>query len=366
MNFINKKNNIDNNVFSQKILKYLTLILIFVGAWISIRFLGNLFLPFILGYLLSILLHPIFKILIGYKIPAGISGFVCIFGFLFVVYLIGFRVFYQLFQEAKSLSENFPYYMQSVTNAIDGLLDWVDSLKYNFFNILGVFPDSVKISFMQIIYNFQNVLISFISDFVSHISVESIKNIPQFFTTSIMVIISAYLFLIDKSNIEKFVKSKLSEEHYNKLNLIKETTGKVVAGYIKAQLIIMSIIMIVCFIGLTFVKVPYSFLIAVIIGIIDALPIFGGGAILIPWGVYNFIIKDYYMASALISIYLMVFVIRQIVEPKVLGKQIGLHPLATLISIYVGFKLMGLIGLILAPMVLVIIITLIKENIIKI
>lgn len=366
MDIINKKNNIEN-IFSRKIVKYIAVVVICVIVWICIKFLGSLFSPFIIGYLLSLLLHPIFNILNKrYKVPAGVSGFICIFGFLLIVYMVGFRIFYQLFNEAKSLSENFPYYIKSVTNTIESLVSWLEGFKYNFFNILGVFPETIKLSFMQIIYNFQNVLIDFISNFVSHVSVESIKNIPQVFTTSIMAIISGYLFLIDKSNIQKFIKSKISSEYYEKLNIIKETTGNVISGYIKAQLIIMSIIMIICFIGLSIVKVPYSFLIAVIIGIIDALPVFGGGAILIPWAIYNFIIKNYHMASALISIYLVVFVIRQVVEPKVLGKQIGLHPLATLISVYVGFRLFGLIGLILAPMVLVIVITLVKEKIIEI
>lgn len=354
---------IKNNNFKDTLIKNFIFILSIVGIWLLLKYLGSLFTPFIIAYLFSLLLYPIFNILNSkYKIHSSISGIICIFGFLFIIYLLGFRIIYQLIQEAKSLNQNFPYYIESFTVTINNL---IESFKYSFFNVLGILPESIKNSLMQIIYNFQYILIDFISSFVSEVSVESIKNIPNLLTTSIIAIISTYLFLTDKKNIEEFIRTQISKDTYSKVVIIKNTTGKAVIGYLKAQLIIMSIIMLVCFIGLMFVKVPYSFLIAFIIGIIDALPIFGSGAILWPWAVYNLITQNYYMAIALITIYIIIFILRQVVEPKVLGKQIGLHPLATLISVYVGFQVMGLVGLILAPIILVVIISLNKQGVFK-
>lgn len=364
---IENNNNNSSNKLKNTIIKNFGLIVCIIGLWFSIKYIGSLFMPFIIAYCLSLLLFPLYNLLNqSYKIPSSISGIICIFGLFGIIYMLGFRIIYQLIQEAKILSQNFPYYMQSVTDTINNLIGLINGLKYNFFNILGIFPDYIQNSLVQILYNFQEVVINFVSEFVSEISVEGIKNIPNLITNTIICIISSYLFLTDKKEIEKFLRTQLSENTFNKISIIKNTTGKAVIGYLKAQLIIMGIIMIVCFIGLMFVKVPYSFLIAFIIGIIDALPIFGSGAILLPWAVYNIIIKNYSMAIGLLIIYLAIFIIRQVVEPKILGKQIGLHPLATLMSVYIGFKLMGLMGLILAPIILVVIISLKKEEVFKI
>jgi sporulation integral membrane protein YtvI len=120
-------------------------------------------------------------------------------------------------------------------------------------------------------------------------------------------------------------------------------------GYIRAQLILMSMTFIELNIGLAIAGVKHSILVAAIISLIDALPILGSGSILIPWSAFSFLMGNFELGVALLVIYVVVLVVRQFVEPKVLGQQIGLHPLITLVAMYSGLKLFGFAGLIIGP-----------------
>ena len=125
----------------------------------------------------------------------------------------------------------------------------------------------------------------------------------------------------------------------------------------------MSLISTICFIGLSIINVRYALLIAVIIGIIDALPVFGSGFIIWPWCIYNLIIGNYGMTIGLIILYVVLLITRQFLEPKIIGKQIGIHPLVTLMSIYIGIKIFGVFGFIIGPCIIIIIKSLQNENI---
>ena len=103
------------------------------------------------------------------------------------------------------------------------------------------------------------------------------------------------------------------------------------------------------FIGFNIIGVSYSLLLAFIISVFDAFPIFGVGGFLIPWAIYSFFTGSIRMGISLFILYFIVLIVRQTVEPKILGNQIGVHPLVTLIAMYTGLKLLGFIGLILGP-----------------
>ena len=133
----------------------------------------------------------------------------------------------------------------------------------------------------------------------------------------------------------------------------------VLGSYIKAQIILMTICffeLLVSFNLLFFLKfnVSYPLLISIIICLIDALPILGAGTILIPWAGISFILGDIKLGMALIIIYLLVLSVRQMLEPKLISQNIGVHPLVTLISMYSGFKFFGVMGFLIGPVVMII------------
>jgi len=111
----------------------------------------------------------------------------------------------------------------------------------------------------------------------------------------------------------------------------------------------------IAFIGLQILGVPYAFLIAVLVGIADLLPLVGPGAIFFPWIIWEVINGNHIFAIALFVVYLVVTVVRQVVQPKIIGDSVGLHPLETLIALFVGLRLMGVLGLILGPIIWVVV-----------
>lgn len=139
-----------------------------------------------------------------------------------------------------------------------------------------------------------------------------------------------------------------------------KTTG---LAYLKVQGIIIFIVAAVCVAGLLLIKNPYAILLGIVIGIVDALPIFGSGTILVPWAVFELIRKDFFCGAVLITLYVITLVLREILEPRLMGKEMGLKPLYVLMSVYVGIKLFGLGGILLGPVGLTILKTVAETKI---
>lgn len=120
-------------------------------------------------------------------------------------------------------------------------------------------------------------------------------------------------------------------------------------AYLKAQGIIIFLVSVVGVLGLFLVKSPYAILLGITIGIVDAFPVLGSGSILLPWAVIELVQKDFYQAAVLLTLYVITMLIREILEPRLMGKEMGLKPLYVLMSVYVGIKLFGLGGIFLGP-----------------
>ncbi len=140
---------------------------------------------------------------------------------------------------------------------------------------------------------------------------------------------------------------------------------KALFGFVKAQATLISITTVIILIGLLFLRVDYAITIALITGIVDVIPYLGTGLIFVPWIIYEAIAGEMSMAIGLGVLYLIVLVQRQVMEPKILSSNIGMDPLATLVALFVGFKLIGFLGLIVGPVTLVILTTLHRANVFR-
>ncbi len=138
---------------------------------------------------------------------------------------------------------------------------------------------------------------------------------------------------------------------------------KALVGFLKAQLTLISITAVIILIGLLILRVDYAITIALITGIVELLPYVGTGIVFVPWILYEIISGDTGLAIGLGVLYIIVIVQRQIIEPKILSSSIGLNPLATLIALFIGFELIGFLGLILGPVTLVVIGALYRANV---
>lgn len=140
---------------------------------------------------------------------------------------------------------------------------------------------------------------------------------------------------------------------------------KALVGFVKAQITLISITLVIVLVGLLILRINYAITIALILGLLDLLPYLGTGTVFVPWIIYEAVTGNIGLAIGLGILYTVVIVQRQLMEPKILSSNIGLSPLGTLISLFVGFKLVGFLGLILGPVTLVLLTTLHKANVFR-
>jgi len=119
---------------------------------------------------------------------------------------------------------------------------------------------------------------------------------------------------------------------------------------------------VLCTLGLVLIKNPYALLLGLAIALLDALPVLGSGMILLPWSIVLFFQKNYIPGAILLTVFVLCVILREFLEPKLLGKGIGIRPLYTLISMYLGIRIFGVAGFILGPIGLVIIKSLYEQT----
>ena len=219
---------------------------------------------------------------------------------------------------------------------------------------LGIDPDAILLDALS-------SLLSAITSSLPSAAMGMITNIPSFILFLAVFLISAFYLCTDGEKIKHSVASKLPERWQSILPSFKIKFKRAIGGYIKAYLCLMSITFAEMLIGLSILGVKYVLLLAILISIVDILPILGTGTILIPWAIFAFATSDTSLGIGLLVIYAASLIIRQIAEPKIVGTSLGIHPLATLASIYLGIKFIGLSGIFLGPIVTL----LIKELLFK-
>lgn len=139
------------------------------------------------------------------------------------------------------------------------------------------------------------------------------------------------------------------------IDIIVKDTGKMIKGYIKSQIKLMLITFIAFSIGLSIINVPYPILISAGISILDIIPVLGTGIVMIPWVIISFALGNKDMAVNLAILYVVLFILRQFIEPVIVGKEIGIKPLYTVIATILGTIVLGPIGIIVGPLVAIVI-----------
>ena len=204
-----------------------------------------------------------------------------------------------------------------------------------------------------VIAQFMKSLSSLITSIIPNVY-EAVAAVPDVVIFIVITLLSTFFMTKDHYYIKGFVKAQLSDTIIDKVVVMQEGLLQAVGGYIKTQCILMSITFTICLTGLFILGQPYALLLALIIAIIDALPVFGSGAILLPWAFYNIIVGNYSLGLGLIIIYGVIFVMRQVMEPRILANQIGVYALVTIMAVYIGYKIIGVLGLIIGPALVVI------------
>lgn len=317
----------------------------------------KIFLPFILGYLCSLLINPLAdKLQKKLKLPRGISALLVIILTVGIVGGIATGVIWKIVAEVRSL------YSQMPRIYIETSRTWRE-LSEKFSVFYGAMPEGIKSAFDGL---GDQVSIG-ISEFFTHVPVveragDFAKALPGVFISVIVFFLSLFFMVVDADKVRKFLDKIFTHGFISKVSGIKHELKKYVGGYIKAQATIMSIAFVIIFIGLSIFKIEYALLIAIGIAILDALPFFGSGAVLWPWAIISLINGSIKLTVGLIIIYFTIIFIRQMIEPKIVSSNIGLNPICTLMAMYVGYKVFSIGGMLLGPVTLMLLISFYKAG----
>ena len=239
-----------------------------------------------------------------------------------------------------------PEVYDSVTQNLQHLFRLLHQ-KYN------IIPADVKLAFDQR----ENMLDSYIQKAIDGLlkmvksgslsKVSSLaSSLMDFLVYAILTILASYFMTVEKDHFTKLLQEKTPAGVQRIWDKIKKIFIRAIGGYFKAHFQIMIVIFFITVIPFAFMGISYSGLLAVVIAIVDFLPFFGAGTVLVPWAVYRLVTGSYTYVAILFVIYVVVLIVRQALEPKLIGDNIGTSPFETLVFMLVGYRLAGMLGLI--------------------
>lgn len=300
------------------------------------------FMPFVIGWIVSMIANPLVHYLEEHvKIVRKFSSVVLIVGVLTLVItamylLIGFAI-----RELSGFIKDLPMLYGGLNGEINAAVD----------NISGLFrflPSEINEYIKQFTDSMGTYLGDMVQEFAAHAGGAVARSLPDALVYLVVIILSSYFFLAEHDRLVARIKSLMPEPVKRYGSMVRNDVVKAVSGYFLAQFKIMFVVAVIMLIGLMILNVKYSLLLAVLISMLDFLPMFGTGTALLPWALVKVFTGEYAYALGLIILYVTSQAIRQLIQPKIVGDSLGLPPLTTLFFLFLGYKFNGLAGMILA------------------
>lgn len=337
--------------------------IISIAVILGFRYLFSPLLPFLIGFLIAWLLrYPAEYIAkrfnISYKIPAAALTsvfYILIIGLLFLAGTQLFSALKELFQMLPDLFSN-------------QLLPFTDKLINSVENFFAQFDRSVAAQmdswFLELSSSLMQMITSLSSSALKFISGAAAKT-PTMILRVVLTVISTFYFSFDFERISAFIVRILPKKVVGAIQSVKNKTLSSIKVFVRSYLMIFLLTAAELVIGFLILRVPYAVVFGILVAVIDIMPILGTGLILLPWALISVIAGKYLFGFGMLVLYIVITVIRNIVEPKLVGKQIGLHPLATLISMFVGLQLFGIFGMFALPVTLSILVQFKRDGILS-
>ena len=312
--------------------------------------------PFIVAVIISMIITPIVNFMCNkLHIPRKLSTIASILLILSILGLFLFNLIYQAVYFLQSFAQNIP----ELLSQDYPMPDWIDRLR----EYIIRFPAPMQ----DFIDNIRSNLVINISEIISPATTATINvarsiaaSFPTILIFTVVTILATYFVSYDSSIIKGFMQKYFGKERVENIALVRDRLFQACGAYIRAQLIMMCIIFVVVLIGVLILKIGSPLFIAFIIALVDAIPILGTGTVLIPWALVSLILGNYGRGIGLAILYVCALTTRQFFEPKVVSSQIGLHPLITLMSMYIGLSSIGIFGMILGPIVTIVVLKIIE------
>lgn len=342
---------IDFHYWTRVARKLLIIIFTFVILYFGVK-LAAFYMPFLIAFIISLMLEPLIRFLMRkLKLKRKQSSIVVIIFIMgIIIGLITWTVS-SLISEGSSLLNNINEYVEITTKKIQDMIAQINIKNLNI-------PDAVLSAIENSSKDLLNMLASELQNIIKSL-LNFITSIPTIGIYLSVTFLALYFMCTDKVYMIDQLEHHLPEVWVKKLYRHLKDLVKVLGGYLKAEATLIIISFVISLIGLYIfhfigLNVKYPLLYAVAIGFVDALPIFGSGTVMVPWAIIEGFNGDIKLGIAVLGLWIVMSIIRQLIEPRIVGNHIGIHPIFTLIAMYTGFKLIGVIGLFIGPIALII------------
>ncbi len=338
--------------------------LIFAISIFIIRFALPALFPFFVAFVVTMMLRPIVRFLHNkLKINTRIASVILVILFYATIGVIVVWLIIELVSLLADKAKDLPSFFQNqIRPFLDALFDEIRQLLHNFDPEMAIdFDDTAN----SLIASLGSTVISFSGTYVGKLT-DIAVSVPTFLLNIVIMIVATIFLLVDFESIRKFIKRQLPDKTNELIHNISVHLGKVLKKYILSYSLIMLITFCEIFAGLSIIGIKYSALIAVLIAIFDILPVVGSGLVLAPWAIISLILGNIGQAIGLFILWAVVCIVRQIIEPKIVGSSVGMHPFVTLFAMLAGNFIYGGIGILLLPITLALCQSLNSAGVVKI
>ena len=321
--------------------------LITLAVYLFFTFLFSILAPFFFGLIIALILEPLMRLFINkFRCKRWVAAWLCLLIFILATGSLGVWVVSTLIRQTTAFVNSAPVHVEEIAAGInDFAADWTVRLD-------ELFPDAWQLP------DFQEIVVPAITSLFGGEMLDQIlgfaAGVPNFIVGVILALVSAYFFMADRHVIFNAARKSAPPWLTNHMRQTRVGLSRAVGGYFRAQYILMTMVGIISIIGLLILRSPYALLLGLLLAALDFLPILGPALILVPWALIAIIAGDFPLAIGLGVIYGVITITRQVLQPKILGSQMGAHPLASLMSIFIGLRVFGLLGLIIGPSLLMI------------
>ena len=353
---------IDMNYWAKVFRKLSILLLSTLGIYIAFKF-AIFYMPFLIAFVISLAIEPLIRFFMrNLKLKRRTSSIIVfIIALSLIIGLLSWGIV-SLISESYNLLNGLNGYISNLSGQMQNLMNRIDLTKLNL-------PNEIITSIQDSAFDLLNSITEWAKNLLTTI-LSVITSIPTVIIYIVITILSLYFICSDKIYMLDLLEHHLPKTWVKKLTKFIKKISSSLGAYLKAQVILILVSFFICLVGLTIfqivgLNVPFPLLAALGIAFVDALPIFGSASAMIPWATISALNGDITLAICILVLLAIMAFTRQIMEPKIVSGQIGIHPIFTLIAMYTGFRIIGVLGLLLGPIVLIILKTVFETTIDK-
>ena len=325
--------------------------LIFAGF----KYVLPLLMPFLLAFVFSVLLRtPAAFLSRKLKISQRLVSAILVTLLFILLAVLALLLGSELLTFARTAVSRFNTVIMPAVEQLTELASrWTKRLDPNVVTVMDEMLNSVLLS-----------LRSKIADISTRVVTGIMSAVPSSLLNVVFTIVATYFISLDFGFLRWAIARRIKEEDYTKITASLTYSKATLGRFLRSYVLIMGITFLEQAIGLTILGVDYSILIAMAIAVFDILPVVGSGTIMLPWAVVSLATEDYKLGVGLLVLYVIITVIRQIIEPRIVGDHVGLHPLLTLVCMFVGLRVFGGMGLLGLPILCAVLVGLERDGVI--